>query len=72
MAMDAHIGQVDATVRTVDTIPLSDAELDRVVREVMRRMVGGSAQRHEGDTSMRNSVMGPQYVTGDANGGGAA
>jgi hypothetical protein len=71
MTMDAHIGQVDATVRTVDAIPLSDAELDRVVREVMHRMAGGSAGRHEGDTSMRNSVMGPQYITGEPGGGGA-
>jgi hypothetical protein len=63
--MDAHIGQVDATVRTIDAIPLSDAEMDRVVREVMRRMSAGSAQRHQGDTEMRNSVMGSPYVGGE-------
>jgi hypothetical protein len=48
----------------LDTIPLSDAELDRVVREVMRRMTAGSAQRHRADTDMRNSVLGSPYVTG--------
>jgi len=64
--MDAHIDQVDATVRTVDAIPLSDAEMDRVVREVMRRMSAGSAQRHQDDTEMRNSVMGSPYIGGEA------
>ena len=59
--MDAHIGQVDATVRTVDALLLSPDELDRVVREVMRRMSSGAAQRHENDTSMRNSVLPNPY-----------
>jgi hypothetical protein len=64
--MDAHIGQVEATVRTVDAIPLSPDELDRIVREVMRRMASGADKRHEGDTSMRNGVMTSPYLDGEA------
>jgi hypothetical protein len=65
-AVDAHIGRIDATVRTVDPNPLTPEELDRVVREVIRRLSAGTAQRHEEDTAMRNSVIGSPYPGGGA------
>ena len=65
-AVDAHIGRIEATVRTVDPNPLTPEELDRVVREVLRRLSAGTAQRHEDDTGMRNSVIGSPYPGGAA------
>jgi hypothetical protein len=59
--VDAHIGEVETTVRAVDALPLTPEELDRIVREVLRRLDGVPSARHEADTRMRNGVLGPAY-----------